>query len=176
MSKIYPRRPSRWDMVSLSIMSCPLGWPMHRHISCTSWTQFPCRSWTSSLWCSLITFWYIRGVWKNMKITSELYFNIYETISCMPSLASASSRSRKYHSWVMWFHLKESRWTPARWKRSWIRSHQLLCLRCRVSLGWPANIEGSFQTSPRLQSQLLGCWRKETSTFGVMLVMKHSSI
>jgi hypothetical protein len=30
----------------------------------------------------------------------------------MPSSANASSRSRKYHSWGMWFHLKESRWTP----------------------------------------------------------------
>jgi hypothetical protein len=51
---------------------------------------------------------------KSMKITSELYFNDCESTSCMPSLASASSGSRKYHSWVMWFHLKESRWTPAR--------------------------------------------------------------
>jgi hypothetical protein len=33
---------------------------------------------------------------------------------CMPSLASVSSESRKYHSWVTWFHLKKLRWTPAR--------------------------------------------------------------
>jgi hypothetical protein len=49
-----------------------------------------------------------------MKNTSELYFNDYEITSCMISLASVSSGLRKYHSWVMWFHLKESQWTPAR--------------------------------------------------------------
>jgi hypothetical protein len=41
---------------------------------------------------------YIRRVWKNMKITSELYFNSYESTSYMPSSASVSSGSRKYHS------------------------------------------------------------------------------
>jgi hypothetical protein len=46
-----------------------------------------------------------------MKNTSELYFNGYESTSYMPSSASASSGSKKYHSWVMWFHLKELRWT-----------------------------------------------------------------
>jgi hypothetical protein len=56
----------------------------------------------------------IRRVVKNMKITSELYFNGYGSTSCTPSSASVSSGSRKYHSWVMWFRLKESRWTPAR--------------------------------------------------------------
>jgi hypothetical protein len=56
----------------------------------------------------LMTFLYIRGVWKNMKNTSELYFNSYESINCTPSSASASSGSKKYHSWVMWFCLKES--------------------------------------------------------------------
>jgi hypothetical protein len=45
---------------------------------------------------------------------SKLYFNVYESTSCMPSSASVSSRSRKYHSRVTWFHLKESRWTLAR--------------------------------------------------------------
>jgi hypothetical protein len=40
-------------------------------------------------------FWYSRTVWKNMKNTSELYFNSYESTSCTPSLASVSSRSRK---------------------------------------------------------------------------------
>jgi hypothetical protein len=46
--------------------------------------------------------------------TSELYSNGYESTSCTPSSASASFGSRKYHSWVTWFHVKESRWTPAR--------------------------------------------------------------
>jgi hypothetical protein len=41
---------------------------------------------------------YIRRVWKNMKITSELYFNSYESTSYMPSSASVSSGSRKYYS------------------------------------------------------------------------------
>jgi hypothetical protein len=41
-----------------------------------------------------------------MKNTSELYFNGYESTSCMPSSASLSSGSRKYHSWVMWYHLR----------------------------------------------------------------------
>jgi hypothetical protein len=45
---------------------------------------------------------------------SELYFNSYESTSCTLSSAGASSGSRKYHSWVMWFHLKESRWTLTR--------------------------------------------------------------
>jgi hypothetical protein len=49
----------------------------------------------------LMTFLYIRRVWKNMKNTSEMYFNAYESTSFMPSLASVSSGSRKYHSWVM---------------------------------------------------------------------------
>jgi hypothetical protein len=40
----------------------------------------------------------IRRVWKNMKNTSELYFNGYESTSCMSSSASVSSGSRKYHS------------------------------------------------------------------------------
>jgi hypothetical protein len=44
----------------------------------------------------------------------RLYFNVYEIISCMPSSASVNSRLRKYHSWVTWFHLRESRWTPVR--------------------------------------------------------------
>jgi hypothetical protein len=48
------------------------------------------------------------------KITSELYFNVYKSISCTPSSANASSGPRKSHCWVMWFHLKESRWTPAK--------------------------------------------------------------
>jgi hypothetical protein len=34
------------------------------------------------------------------KNTSELYFNSYESTGCMPSSASASFGSRKYHSWV----------------------------------------------------------------------------
>jgi hypothetical protein len=38
----------------------------------------------------------------------------YEITSCMLSSSCVSSGSRKYHSWVTWFHLKESRWTPAR--------------------------------------------------------------
>jgi hypothetical protein len=42
-----------------------------------------------------------------MKNTSELYFNGYESNSCTPSSASVSSGSRKYHSWVTWFHLKD---------------------------------------------------------------------
>jgi hypothetical protein len=54
---------------------------------------------------------YIRGVWNNLKNTSELYFNGYKSTSCTPSSTSASSGSRRYHSWVTWFHLKESRWT-----------------------------------------------------------------
>jgi hypothetical protein len=41
-----------------------------------------------------------------MKSTSELYINGYESTSCTPSSACASSGSRKYHSWVTWFHLK----------------------------------------------------------------------
>jgi hypothetical protein len=44
----------------------------------------------------------------------ELYFNVSESISCMLSSANTSSRLRKPHSWVTWFHLKESRWTPAK--------------------------------------------------------------
>jgi hypothetical protein len=73
-----------------------------------------CQSWTSLSWYSLTTFWCIRRVWKNMNTTSEMYFNVYESTSCMPSLASVHSRSRKYYSWFMWFHLKELWWTPAR--------------------------------------------------------------
>jgi hypothetical protein len=46
----------------------------------------------------LTTFLYIQGVWKNMKNTSGLYFNVYEIISCMPSSANVSSELRKYHS------------------------------------------------------------------------------
>jgi hypothetical protein len=53
-------------------------------------------------------------VWKSMKITPKLYFNTYKSISCTPSSASVSSGSRKYHSWVTWYHLKESWWTPTR--------------------------------------------------------------
>jgi hypothetical protein len=74
--------------------------------------SFFMSEWTSLLWCSLMIFWCIRRVWKDMKITSELYFNSCESTSYMPSSASASSGSRKYHSWVTWFHLKESWWTP----------------------------------------------------------------
>jgi hypothetical protein len=96
-----------------------------------------------------------------MKNTSELYFNGYESTSCMPSSASVCSKSRKYHSWVTWIHQRESRWTPARWKRYWIISHQRLCSRYKVSLAWLAIIDGSFQTSPRSWSQLLNCWRRE---------------
>jgi hypothetical protein len=44
----------------------------------------------------------------------RLYFNDYEITSCMPSLASVSSGLRRYHSWVTWFHLKESWWTLTR--------------------------------------------------------------
>jgi hypothetical protein len=51
-------------------------------------------------WCSLTTFLYIQRLWKNMKNTSKLYFNINESTSFTPNLASVSSRSRKYHSWV----------------------------------------------------------------------------
>jgi hypothetical protein len=51
---------------------------------------------------------------KSMEEHLELYFNSYESTSCTPSSASVSFGSRKYHSWVTWFHLKESRWTPAR--------------------------------------------------------------
>jgi hypothetical protein len=46
-----------------------------------------------------------------MKSTSKLYFNSYESTGCTPSLASASSGSRKYHSWVTWFYLKGLWWT-----------------------------------------------------------------
>jgi hypothetical protein len=46
-----------------------------------------------------------------MKNTSELYFNDYESTRRTLSSASANSGSRKYHSWVTWFPLKESRWT-----------------------------------------------------------------
>jgi hypothetical protein len=52
------------------------------------------QSWTSLSWYLLMTFLYIRGVWKNMKNTSELYFNGYESISCMPSSASAVDPSK----------------------------------------------------------------------------------
>jgi hypothetical protein len=48
------------------------------------------------------------------KNTSKLYFNGYKSTSDTLSLASASSGSWKYHSWVTWFHLKESWWTPTR--------------------------------------------------------------
>jgi hypothetical protein len=41
----------------------------------------------------------------------KLYFNSYESTSCTLSSASVSSGSRKYHFWVTWFHLKQSRWT-----------------------------------------------------------------
>jgi hypothetical protein len=51
-------------------------------------------------WCSLTTFLYIQRLWKNMKNTSKLYFNINESTSFTPNLASVSTRSRKYHSWV----------------------------------------------------------------------------
>jgi hypothetical protein len=46
-----------------------------------------------------------------MKNTSELYFNGYESTNCMLSSACASSRSRKYHSWVTWF-LQRNRGGP----------------------------------------------------------------
>jgi hypothetical protein len=49
-----------------------------------------------------------------MKNTLGLYFNDYEITSWMPSSASVSSGLWKYHSWVTWFHLKKSWWTPAR--------------------------------------------------------------
>jgi hypothetical protein len=71
-------------------------------------------SWTSLSWYSLTIFLYIQGVWKNMKNTSELYFNGYESTSCMPSLASVSSGSKRHHSWVAWFRLNESQWAPVR--------------------------------------------------------------
>jgi hypothetical protein len=41
----------------------------------------------------------IQRVWKNMN-TFESCFNIYESTSFTPSLASASSGSMKYHSWA----------------------------------------------------------------------------
>jgi hypothetical protein len=59
-------------------------------------------------------FLYIRGVWKNMKNISRLYFNGYEITRCMSSSASVCSGLKKYHSWVTWFHLKELWWTPVR--------------------------------------------------------------
>jgi hypothetical protein len=37
---------------------------------------------------------YIQRVWKNMKNTSELYFNDYENTSYTPSSASVSYGSR----------------------------------------------------------------------------------
>jgi hypothetical protein len=51
---------------------------------------------------------------EDMKNTYKLYSSGYESTNCTPSSASANSRSRKYHSWVPLFHLKESRWTLAR--------------------------------------------------------------
>jgi hypothetical protein len=39
------------------------------------------QNWTSFSWSSLTTFWCIRRVWKNMKNTSELRFNICESTS-----------------------------------------------------------------------------------------------
>jgi hypothetical protein len=77
-----------------------------------------------------------------MKNTFKLYFNIYQSSSFTLSLAGVSSRSRKYHSWVTWFLLKESRWTSARWERSWIGSLRCLCPKWEDSLGWLAIIEG----------------------------------
>jgi hypothetical protein len=56
--------------------------------------QFSCQSWTSLSWYSLTTFLSIQGVWRNMKNTSELYFNGYESSSCTLSSASASFGSR----------------------------------------------------------------------------------
>jgi hypothetical protein len=50
--------------------------------------------------CSLTTSLYIQIVWKKMKSTSELYFNIYESAKFTPSLISVSSGSMKCHSWV----------------------------------------------------------------------------
>jgi hypothetical protein len=39
-------------------------------------------------------------------------------------------------------------------------------------LGWLAIIDGSFQASSGSWSQLLNCWKRETSMSGVTLVMK----
>jgi hypothetical protein len=43
----------------------------------------------------------------------QIVLHGYESSSCTPNSASASSGSRKCHSWAAWFHLKESWWTPA---------------------------------------------------------------
>jgi hypothetical protein len=51
---------------------------------------------------------------ENMKNTSKLCFNVCESTSYTPSSVSASAGSRRYHSLVTWFHLKESWWTPTR--------------------------------------------------------------
>jgi hypothetical protein len=45
---------------------------------------------------------------------SVMYFNGYESTNYTPSPVSVSSGSRKYHSSVTWFPLKESQWTPVR--------------------------------------------------------------
>jgi hypothetical protein len=60
-----------------------------------------------------MTFWYTQRIWKNMRNTFVSCFNDYESTSYTPSSASASSRLMKYHSWVTWYHQKESWWTPA---------------------------------------------------------------
>jgi hypothetical protein len=100
VSKIYPRQPSRRDMVSMNISSCHLDSRMCRHTSCILGSRFSCWNWISLSWYSLMTFWCIQRLCKNMKNTSELYFNSYESTSYMPSSTSVSSGSRKYHSWV----------------------------------------------------------------------------
>jgi hypothetical protein len=57
-------------------------------------------SWISLSWSSLTIFWYTRRIWKNMWNIFVSCFNDYESTSCTPSSASASSRLMKYHSWV----------------------------------------------------------------------------
>jgi hypothetical protein len=43
---------------------------------------------------------YSKSMGKSMKNTFELCFNVYESTSVTPCLASVSSRLRKYHSWA----------------------------------------------------------------------------
>jgi hypothetical protein len=142
--KTLPRRLSQWDMAFMIILLCLLCWWINRHTSCTSWTLYLCHSWTSLLWFSLMTFLFIQRVWKNMKSIFESCFNDCETTSFIQSLASVSFGSMKWHSWVTWYHLKESWRTPVRWGMCWIGIHQSLFTKCEAFLVWRAIIKGSF--------------------------------
>jgi hypothetical protein len=125
---------------------------------------------------SLMTYLYNQRVRKIMKSICESCFNDCETISSMQSLVSVNSGLMKCHSWVMWYHYKESLWITVRWVMSWIGSPQRLWPLCTIFLCWLAIIGDLFRTSPRFQSLSLSYLRRITSMCRAKVVMRLSGL